>query len=422
MSHKRRLATIGAVGRRGNQRRRQDGCAEWLACGRHEVAVRVVEVGNRIVDLGRDTAAGSAHFDTVQPGTRMREVERVRVGRPLLARRPAIVEQTRQRRRRARRRSELDERRNRGVRLAVHVGCQRHVADAEGLVSELVVRQLVVTRQGQSRHWALGGECAAYCNRSGDLRRGGKPVGVGMKVRISGEISDGIAVDIALADRSVVSGDPRVVPPDARTRDCQWLSSCARKRRSVQLVERCPTHIELRVGDAQAGSCVEQPALVEHAIRRVDVDPIPVGVRRQRCRQHWARVRDEDGMTGGQPRIVLQAGKGRTQVRAQGLQAAAVDLDSAVHDLDDVAIIGRQVTIHGQRPVQEIAKRHVGPGRGDGGDPRQVVRRLAVEHDRVEPVPLSVVALNDASRAADLEIGLDTAQIDGRVAQCRRRR
>ncbi len=104
------------------------------------------------------------------------------------------------------------------------------------------------------------------------------------------------------------------------------------------------------------------------------------------------------------------------------MQAAPIDLDSAIHDLDDVALICGQVTVHAQLPVEEIAKRHVGPGRGDSGYPCQGVRRLAVEDDRIEPVPLSVVALNDGSRAADLEIGLDTAQVDSRVAQCRRRR
>ena len=223
MRHNRGLPTVNARDSRRNQRRRQDRRTEWLARGRHQVAVQVVEVGNSVIDLGGDAAAGAAHRKTVQPGTGMREVKRVWVGRPLLIRDPPVVEQTRQCRRRAGRRSERDERHNRDVRLAVHVRRQRHVPDPERLVSELVVGQLVVTGKAQGCNRPLGGESTAHRNRSGDLRRGGEPVGVSVKIGISDQVSDGIVVNIALADSSVVSGDTGAVPPDARTGDGQRL-------------------------------------------------------------------------------------------------------------------------------------------------------------------------------------------------------
>src|SRR6266404_4022951 len=102
------------------------------------------------------------------------------------------------------------------------------------------------------------GESTAHRNRSGDLRRGGEPVGVSVKIGISDQVSDGIVVNIALADSSVVSGDTGAVPPDARTGDGQRLWAGARKGGPGQFVEGRPTDIELRVGDTQAGGCVEQ--------------------------------------------------------------------------------------------------------------------------------------------------------------------
>ena len=103
------------------------------------------------------------------------------------------------------------------------------------------------------------------------------------------------------------------------------------------------------------------------------------------------------------------------------MQAAAADFDSAIHDLDDVALGRHEITVNRQRSVQQVAERHIGRSGWDGGYPRQVFRCLAVKYDRIEPVPLAVVTLDDGARAPDLEIALDTAQVDGRIAQCRRR-
>src|SRR6266852_2604975 len=222
-----------------------------------------------------------------------------------------------------------------------------------------------------------------------------------------------VAEEVAVGDgrrRRAVRGNAAPIPMDRGAVDLR--ASRPGSRDGVPRGAGDERALELERGgvDRDPAGGIEQLAVVEHTVDGIDVDSEPIG-------RGWhgrARIRDEDGMADRQPGIILQAGEGR----AQRLQAAAGDLDAAIDDLDDVAVGCYEITIDDQRTVEEIAARHIGRSTSDGRDPRQLLRRLAMENNRIEPGQLSVIALDDGSGAGGfLEIGLDAAQVDRGVAK-----